>query len=110
YRRAYTPYAVMEFMTREAVQGRIDKDVLRAFMRICSLYPVGSWVVLSDQRVGKVVATNGEKYDKPIVKIFFDKDKRTSTRELVDLAAVEGLRVARTFDGSKLKIDAMEGF
>ena len=52
YREAFTPYSVVEYLTREAVSGRIDSKIFKSFLKINSLYPLGSWVALSDDRIG----------------------------------------------------------
>lgn len=110
YRKPFTPYSVVEYLIREAVSGRIDSKVFKAFLRINSLYPLGSWVALNDDRVGKVVAADPEHYDKPIVRIFFVNKKRIEDGETVYLANSSDIKVSKAFSGAKLNIAAMEGF
>lgn len=112
YREAHGAYAAMEYMTREAVQSRLDRDVLKAFMSINSLYPVGSWVVLDNQNIGKVVSANADQYDRPALRVFYEGTNRLNEPVAMNLAEAEhqGRRVVKTFDGSRLKIETMEGF
>jgi hypothetical protein len=56
-------------MTR---QGLLCGDFVKAFLNYISLFPVGSIVELSDNRVGKVVHANGMSYAKPVISVLTD--------------------------------------
>jgi len=110
YREAFTPYSVMEFLTREAVSGKIDAKVFKAFLRVNSLYPLGSWVALNDGRIGKVIGADSNHYDCPVVRIFFENKKRVEHGDAIKLSEYPDVKVAKAFAGNKLKIDVMDGF
>lgn len=91
WRTAYTPYAAMRSLLSGDNQHGCDPLVLRALLRVKSLFPVGSYVSLSDASVAQVLRANGDKYTQPIVQLVQDSKGRrlagTSDAAIVDLAA-----------------------
>ncbi|HYW81114.1 MAG TPA: HD domain-containing phosphohydrolase [Thermoguttaceae bacterium] len=71
-RRPAMPYAAMEIILREAGKQTIDARVARALLRVLSLFPIGSYVALSDRTVGRVLRRNGANYSSPIVHVVLD--------------------------------------
>jgi HD-GYP domain-containing protein (c-di-GMP phosphodiesterase class II) len=67
YRRPMIPYAAMETIIRQAQQWRVDPPVVRALLHVLSLFPIGSFVTLSDGSVAQVIRSNGEDFTRPIV-------------------------------------------
>ena len=61
-----------------------------------SLFPIGSFVELSDQRVARVIAAGQKHFTKPTVRIF-DTDKR-EWGDTVDLSETEELKVSRAVE------------
>lgn len=111
HRPALLPYQAMEQIVRLGNRRQLDPEVIRAFLRVMCLYPIGSWVQLSDARIGKVVAAGETAYDRPVVKAMFDADRRPlSAPEVVNLAKVSECRVVRAVDGTGLGVDVMDGF
>lgn len=72
YRQPLAPYAAMECLVKLAKSRDVDPEIVRAFLKVMSLFPIGSFVALSDGSVGQVVRRNGEQYTKPIVRIIQD--------------------------------------
>jgi hypothetical protein len=68
------PYAAMECILRQAAAGDFDPQAARALLKVQSLFPIGSYVVLSDGSVARVIRRNQDKFTKPIVKILQDAD------------------------------------
>jgi HD-GYP domain-containing protein (c-di-GMP phosphodiesterase class II) len=94
YRSALHPYTAIETIVRHAAKGLFDPNTVRAFLRVLSLYPIGSDVILSDGRAGRVLRSNRVDYDRPVVEILLDADGRpVSPTEIVDLADHADLRV-----------------
>lgn len=93
YRRPLMPYAAMECLVRQAQQGMVDRQVVRGILRSLSLFPLGSYVTLSDGSVARVRRRNGDAYDRPIVRRLQDKNGRridpAGSAALVDLARSE---------------------
>ena len=59
YREGYMePFEAMCHIVREVKEGRLDREVVRRFIDLVSMYPVGSYVELNDGRVAKVISAN----------------------------------------------------
>lgn len=69
YRPPLAPYAAMECLIRLARTRDVDPEVVRALLKVLSLFPIGSFVALDDGSVAQVIRRNGDKYATPIVKI-----------------------------------------
>jgi HD-GYP domain-containing protein (c-di-GMP phosphodiesterase class II) len=55
--------------------GRYDETALRALIYSLSIYPIGSYVLLSDGRKAQVVDTNPNEARYPIVRILGESDE-----------------------------------
>jgi len=75
--------------------GLYDPEVVRSLLTTISLFPVGSYVALSDGRVGKVLRAAGADYDRPIVEAWTRDDPRGS-RTVVNLSGQDELRITST--------------
>lgn len=94
YRAAIQPYRAIEAIVKQVGEGLFDPMAARLLLETLSLYPVGSYVMLSDRRFGKVLRSNGAVYDRPIVRAWPPRtppDERTG--ELVDLRDANAPRV-----------------
>ena len=67
YRPPMMRYAAMECLIRQAKERYVDPDVVRALLKIQSLFPIGSFVAMTDGSVGQVVRRNLDFYTQPIV-------------------------------------------
>ncbi|MCA9141687.1 MAG: HD domain-containing protein [Planctomycetaceae bacterium] len=74
YRGALMPYAAMECLITQASQRCFDPGVVKALLQIMSLFPIGSYVVLSNGTVARVLRRSGSEYGKPIVQIVAGPD------------------------------------
>ncbi|TGN18534.1 HD domain-containing phosphohydrolase [Leptospira idonii] len=85
YRQAYLPYDAMKVMISENV-NRFDLKMVRLFLNKLSMFPVGSGVLLSDNRIGIVIESNKDKPLRPIIRITKDEEgRRMKLLEFVDL-------------------------
>jgi len=89
FRPPLMPYAAMECLLRQAGAGDVDPEPVRALLRVQSLFPIGSYVALTDGRVARVLRRNGEHYARPIVRLLQDSEGNAITLEgdaaIVDL-------------------------
>jgi HD-GYP domain-containing protein (c-di-GMP phosphodiesterase class II) len=69
FRLPLTPYAAVECLVRNAKDRSFDPDVVRALLHVVSLFPIGSYVVLDDASMARVVRRNGNNFAQPIVQI-----------------------------------------
>lgn len=72
YRKAITAYSAIECLLRLAQMKKVDADVVRALLNVMSLFPIGSYVVLSDGSVAQVIRPNRDKFTQPIIQVVRD--------------------------------------
>lgn len=100
YRDANIPYKAMEAIIKMTKTGLVDGEYVKALLMCTSLFPVGSYVQLSDQTVGKVVAANGTSFAKPTVSVLIDKDGNPIDKDAlyqVNLAEETEMQIIRAF-------------
>lgn len=66
-RPALIPYYAMAVLIQQANNHRIDSNVVHSLLRVLSLFPIGSYVALSDGCIARVVRANGADFTNPIV-------------------------------------------
>jgi hypothetical protein len=57
----------MEQMIRNAASDQFDKPACRALCQAAGLFPVGSYVLLSNGRTARIIAANANHLDRPVV-------------------------------------------
>ncbi len=72
YRAPLAPYSAMECLVKLAKSRDVDPEVVRAFLKVMNLFPIGSFVALSDGSVAQVIRRNGDQYTRPIIRILQD--------------------------------------
>jgi HD-GYP domain-containing protein (c-di-GMP phosphodiesterase class II) len=77
-------YDVMRDVIAE-IDHLFHPQVVRAFLSVMGLYPVGSRVVLSDGSTGQVVAANAAAPYRPVVRVVDLPDERGRPGEIIDL-------------------------
>ncbi|MFN0196118.1 MAG: HD-GYP domain-containing protein [Planctomycetaceae bacterium] len=94
YRQAMLPYYAIEQIVRGCQEGLFDPDVVRGLLYTTSLFPIGSFIEMSDGRVGKVVRSNRVDYTRPVVELWFPNQLDVPP-EIVDLKLCDDLFVQR---------------
>ena len=61
-------YAIIELL-QETAEGKFDQDSMRGLLDAVSMFPLGSRVQLSDDRIARVVRANPGCFNSPIVEI-----------------------------------------
>ncbi|QDU79503.1 Cyclic di-GMP phosphodiesterase response regulator RpfG [Polystyrenella longa] len=93
WRKAVTRYGAMECMLHLSRERSLDPDVMRALLRIQSLFPIGSFITLSNGSVARVIRANRKDYTKPIVQIIQNADGSTPDAQdddaIIDLTDTE---------------------
>jgi len=82
--------AIMQFASvRELIETKnllFPAKILRTFLEVFSLYPIGSYVKLNNNAIGLVIATNKDQPLKPIIKILFDgHGEKVTDEKIIDL-------------------------
>lgn len=69
HRPAIWPYFAVVEILEQSNAGLLDKDCVRALLETVSMFPLGSFVELTDGRRGTVVRANPGEYSRPIVDV-----------------------------------------
>lgn len=94
YRAGMLPYHALVKMLQDVGQGLYDAQVVRALLNTVTLFPIGSYVALNDGRLGKVIRSNGDVYDRPILEVW-QRGNLSSDSTIVDLSQQSDLKVVR---------------
>ena len=79
--------------------NKFDLTILRTFLNCLSMYPVGSYVELSDSSLAIVLKANKEKSLRPALMILKDSwGNRTNNSLFVDLLHENQLYITRAID------------
>ncbi|HVV99441.1 MAG TPA: HD domain-containing phosphohydrolase, partial [Planctomycetaceae bacterium] len=93
HRAGLLPARAMEEILRGVPKGLYDADTARGLLRTLSLFPIGSFVHLSDGSPGKVIRTNRDDYTRPVVEVWLPEEQRFA--HVIDLADERDLYVER---------------
>ena len=96
HRRAVSPYEAVTTLLHEASDGRLDREVVRSFLDCICLFPIGSYVELSDGMIARVLRNNGSAHTQPVV-VPLNADGSETDVE-VDLKRLTGLHVVRAMN------------
>jgi HD-GYP domain-containing protein (c-di-GMP phosphodiesterase class II) len=94
HRPGMLPYYAIVKLLEDVHRGLYDASVVRALLNTVSLFPIGSYVELSDGRLGKVIRSNREVYDRPVVEAW-NRSNLGGTSTLINLAEQPELHVIR---------------
>jgi len=97
HRPAMLPYDAMVELLAMTRNGKLDLEAIKGLLRAVSLFPLGSFVELSDGRIGKVIGANGEHFTRPIVEI--SPEDFESEAEVMNLVSNEWLTIVRAVAG-----------
>jgi HD-GYP domain-containing protein (c-di-GMP phosphodiesterase class II) len=83
-------------------KNRYDENVLKALVFAISLYPVGTFVLLSNNAIGVVIKTNPANPKCPIVKILVDKNGVQMTETvLIQTSEQSGVTIFRALEANE---------
>lgn len=68
YKTQKLPYGAMEELVHMAHQGFLDPRVVKAMLSAIGLFPVGSYVLLSNNMNAQVVGANAARIDRPLIR------------------------------------------
>ena len=94
HRKALVPYYAMEKILNSIPAGLFDGKVVRGLLHAVSLFPIGSYVQLTDGRVAKVARSTGASYTTPLIQLWNQKHNQFET-ELVDLRQETKFAISR---------------
>ncbi|MDD2915764.1 MAG: HD-GYP domain-containing protein [Gallionella sp.] len=86
YKNGWEPAESIRKMA-EWSHGHFDQRIFEAFVRSIGIYPIGSMVKLSSERLGVVIGQTEQSLLTPVVKVFFSiKSNARIPPEIVDLS------------------------
>lgn len=94
HRSGMLPYFAIAQMLHGVEAGLFDATVMRTFLYTVSLFPLGSYVELNDDMVGRVIRSNGARFDRPVLEMWHRKD-RPANAVVVDLTQREDMEIIR---------------
>ena len=94
HRAGQLPYHAVEQILYDTRARKFDPNVVRSFLHTVSLFPVGSYVELTDGRCGRILRSNRERYTQPLIEVV-SGDPMISPEETLDLSKDDGIRIAR---------------
>jgi len=117
YRKVpFTPEQALAMMLKER-SIHFDAILLKVFLSIVGIYPIGSLVLLNTRKLGIVYKTNPnpQYLDRPKVLLVARDEKGEARKELIDLTETDvrgnfKQSVIKTLDPSKYHIDIMKYF
>jgi len=96
YKRMHPHQAIMHILTKD--RTKFDQDVIFAYCQAASIYPIGSWILCSNNKIGVVMRTNKNNLKRPKVKFVFSSDlKELAKKEFVDLTKTD-LKIVELID------------
>jgi len=92
-----------------ASKNLYDPNILRTFLSVMSIYPIGSLVQLNNGVIGVIMRSNPKLPLRPVVKVMMDEfgDKVAEKYE-IDLEESNSLFITSTLDPKENKIDINE--
>ena len=85
HKKMHAHRAIMHILKKE--RSQFDNDITLAYCRAASLYPIGSWIYLSNNKIGIVFKANRNNIKRPIVKCVYTSDmKELLKKEFIDLS------------------------
>lgn len=86
---------------------KFDSFLLKLFINIIGIYPVGTLVLLSDKRIGIITKTNRNEMNRPELRLIADHGGVKSSPEWFDLAdpANRSVDIVRCLDAEQFGID-----
>lgn len=90
HRLPYLPYDAMRIVMDDGAKGMLDWELVNAFVRAMSIYPVGSYVKLEGGEIARVIRAQPEIPEKPVIAVVADAQRNMLPAPVeIDLAMTE---------------------
>jgi HD-GYP domain-containing protein (c-di-GMP phosphodiesterase class II) len=105
-KHAISPDEVLRKMMYQ-MSAKFDSFLMKLFVNLIGIYPIGSLVLLTDKSLGIVTKSNPAEPSRPEVRLIADREGRKTTPEWFDLAdpANRSVDVARCLDPDQYGIN-----
>ncbi len=96
------PYEGVRQIVQEA-KSAFEPRLVKKFLSFITPYPLGSFVLLNNNEIGRVVKTYEDQPLRPVVEIFFDSEgKPPENPKRIDLSKSPVLHIEKAVDESRL--------
>ncbi|MDX9802373.1 MAG: HD domain-containing phosphohydrolase, partial [Spirochaetia bacterium] len=104
YRSSMIGYAAMKQILNENSK-KYDASIVKLFIKVLGIYPPGSFVILNDTSIGKVVKVKKIAPLRPVIKLLIDNNgnKCEDSNIEIDLVTKTGLFIVKVLDLSELE-------
>ena len=90
HRLPMLPYQAMRVVMDEGAKGMLDWDIVQSFLKALSMYPIGSYLRLEGGEIARVVRSQPEIPEKPVIAVIADAQRNIlRTPVEIDLAMTE---------------------
>jgi len=90
HRLPMLPYQAMRVVMDDGAKGMLDWDLVQSFVRALSIYPIGSYVKLEGGEIARVVRSQPEIPEKPVIAVVADAQRNLLRVPVeIDLAMTE---------------------
>jgi putative nucleotidyltransferase with HDIG domain len=90
HRLPMLPFQAMRVVMDDGAKGMLDWDIVQAFVRALSIYPIGSYVKLEGGEIARVIRAQPEIPEKPVIAVMADAQRNIlRTPVEIDLAMTE---------------------
>ena len=110
-RSPLVPDKALSYMMRKS-DTAFDPLLLKTFVNVVGIYPVGTIVLLNTQQLAVVVKANANPANihKPCIKFITDSQGNETDGEIIDLSWEEKIAIVQSIDHRKYGIDASKYF
>lgn len=110
-RNPFIPDKALSFMMKKS-NTAFDPILLKIFINVVGVYPVGTLILLNTKELGVVMKANPNPANihKPRIKLITDSQGNEIDGEIVDLSENQGTLVVRSLDHRKYGIDVSKYF
>jgi hypothetical protein len=84
---------------------RFDPDVLKSFIRIMGIYPIGSIILLNNKAIARVAEIHKDAPLRPLIRMLIDENGKAYEKDegaLIDLLSEKSLFIARALDPKEI--------
>ena len=110
WRKAFIPYKAMEEIIKMASQKKIDGKIIRQWLFSISLFPVGSYVGLSDSSIAKVISSNPTDFTRPNVRALYKDGLSLPAESTIVLGDNKSIRITHAIPHSEVQFSLLDGF
>ncbi len=113
HREALTPATALDRVSKMGQMNLLDGTLIQGLTKYIGTYPLGSYIKLASQKVGKVVGVFEEDPAKPLIAILIN-EKGVSLQGkpmgLVNLLKESNEKIIEALDSSKFPFQVLDGF